>query len=185
MYLQFCAPAVIDKTITTLDGILLGISLDKMLSDAESNSLYNWCIDNAPLAKKKPYNELFETIFDAISDNILTLDEKDNILWLCQKLRSSGAYYDDVTPGLQTLHGILYGILADNIISKEELLALEDWMARNETLSSYYPFDEVGNNGNMCWAYSCYGRKVEKAIELRKKGDNIVIVNEVDFWDSF
>ena len=42
----------------------------------------------------------------------------------------------------------------------------------------------VGNEGNPCWAFSCYGRKVEKAVGLRKKGINIQIVNEDDFWNA-
>lgn len=42
----------------------------------------------------------------------------------------------------------------------------------------------VGSNGNPCWAYSCYGRKVEKAIDLRKEGFPIKIVHENDFWDA-
>jgi hypothetical protein len=41
----------------------------------------------------------------------------------------------------------------------------------------------VGNAGNPCWAYSCYGRKIEDAINRRKSGQNLTIVNEVDFWD--
>ena len=35
--------------------------------------------------------------------------------------------------------------------------------------------------GNPCWAYSCYGRKVEQAVELRKQGYRITIVHEIDF----
>ena len=41
----------------------------------------------------------------------------------------------------------------------------------------------VGDNGNPAWAFSCYGRKVEEAIKLRKKGENIILVHEHDFWD--
>ncbi len=41
----------------------------------------------------------------------------------------------------------------------------------------------VGNAGNPCWAYSCYGRKIEQAVDLRKAGGKIKIVNEIDFWD--
>jgi hypothetical protein len=32
-------------------------------------------------------------------------------------------------------------------------------------------------------AYSCYGRKVEEAINYRKRGANILIVHENDIWD--
>ena len=42
----------------------------------------------------------------------------------------------------------------------------------------------VGNAGNPCWAYACYGRKIEEAVNLRKEGASVVIVNETDFWDS-
>ena len=42
----------------------------------------------------------------------------------------------------------------------------------------------VGSGANPCWAFSCYGRKVEKAVELRKSGVPIVIVHETDFWDA-
>jgi hypothetical protein len=40
----------------------------------------------------------------------------------------------------------------------------------------------VGSDGNPCWAFSCYGRKVEKAVEMRKEGYSIQIINENDFW---
>ena len=41
----------------------------------------------------------------------------------------------------------------------------------------------VGNKGNPCWAFSCYGRKIEEAVQRRKEGQKLTIVNEVDFWD--
>ena len=42
----------------------------------------------------------------------------------------------------------------------------------------------VGNSGNPCWAYACYGRKIEEAVTLRRAGAKVVIVNETDFWDT-
>ena len=42
----------------------------------------------------------------------------------------------------------------------------------------------VGADGTPCWAFSCYGRKIEKAISLRKSGQPIIIVNEHDFWKA-
>ena len=51
-------------------------------------------------------------------------------------------------------------------------------------LSQKTDFLVVGAGGNPCWAFSCYGRKVEKAAELRKEGHSITIVHESDFWDA-
>jgi NAD-dependent DNA ligase len=39
----------------------------------------------------------------------------------------------------------------------------------------------VGNKCSQAWAYSCYGRKVEKAISMRKSGQVITIIRESDF----
>lgn len=42
----------------------------------------------------------------------------------------------------------------------------------------------VGADGNPCWAYACYGRKVEDAVRRRRNGQRLLIVHEHDFWDA-
>ncbi|MGB5986576.1 MAG: BRCT domain-containing protein, partial [Desulfobacterales bacterium] len=42
----------------------------------------------------------------------------------------------------------------------------------------------IGAQSSPCWAYSTYGRKIEKAIELKRKGRNITILHENDFIDQ-
>jgi NAD-dependent DNA ligase len=42
----------------------------------------------------------------------------------------------------------------------------------------------VGAAGNPCWAYACYGRKIEQAMQLRREGSKLLIVHEVDFFDA-
>lgn len=42
----------------------------------------------------------------------------------------------------------------------------------------------VGADGNPCWAYACYGRKVARAVELRKAGARLLIVHENDLHDA-
>jgi NAD-dependent DNA ligase len=51
-------------------------------------------------------------------------------------------------------------------------------------LSGKVDFLVVGAEGNPCWAFACYGRKIEKAMELRKAGMRIVLVHENDFHDA-
>lgn len=40
----------------------------------------------------------------------------------------------------------------------------------------------IGDEGNPCWAFACYGRKVEKAVANRKEGLPIQIIHENYFW---
>ncbi|HPN82790.1 MAG TPA: NAD-dependent DNA ligase, partial [Spirochaetota bacterium] len=42
----------------------------------------------------------------------------------------------------------------------------------------------VGSGGSPYWAFSCYGRKVERAMNLRRDGHPVSIVHESDFWDA-
>ena len=42
----------------------------------------------------------------------------------------------------------------------------------------------VGADGNPCWAYACYGRKVEAAIKYRKQGCRLLLIHEHDFRDA-
>lgn len=284
---KFNDKSILDKALNTFEGILIGISIDQEMTNTEIGCLIQWCVDNQALFNIKPYDELFKQVFAAVEENVLKNEEKEDLLWLCRRLRSDGVYYDRITHDMQVLQGILYGILADKKITKEELAGLQDWLYDNEQLSSCYPYDEIcslvhqvlrdgivtaeeehalkvffsqfanieckclpcteheknlltisgicafapeitvadhlfcftgksekasrselaeiiaerggkfsdsvtaktdyliiGNDGNQCWAFSCYGRKVEKAIDLRKKGKHILIVNELDFWDS-
>jgi hypothetical protein len=220
----------------------------------------------------------------AISDGILTDDERQNILWLCEKLRST-AYFDSVTADMQRLHGLMAGIVADGEITVSELSGLADWLSEHEHLKTCWPYEEVeslittalkakqigarehellhnffsefavttdnralgnpnkalsvltvcaicpevtfqgkifgftgssvkysrnefkeiverlggsvtnsvskkldylivGADGNPCWAYACYGRKVEMAVSLRREGARLLLVHENDFHDA-
>ena len=42
----------------------------------------------------------------------------------------------------------------------------------------------VNEDGNPCWAYACYGRKIEDAIDRQRNGQSLAIVHEHDFWEA-
>lgn len=42
----------------------------------------------------------------------------------------------------------------------------------------------IGDEGNPCWAFACYGRKVEKAVKMRREGHRLQLIHERDFWDA-
>ena len=289
-YKKFLGKAQRDKAIMTLDGILKGISIDGKINDKEVEELAYWCNLHRPYINKSFFKEVIPVIDEALRDYVLTRDEIEDILWVSQNFTNPTKYYQGVTLKTQRLHGILHGILADNVITDEEIFALQEWLDNNTSLVKSYPYDEicslllsilkdgiidenerntlklffsefvdlsqsanlnaleieqlqkditisgicmsnpditfenklfcftgisarakradisalieslggkhhdtvldktdyliVGNEGNPCWAFSCYGRKVEKAMNMRKAGKQICIINETDFWDA-
>ena len=267
-------------------GIIEGIAIDARINVREIEFLYEWVSEHQEVRKQHPFNELIPVVEEALEDGILSEDEQQNIVWLCEKLTSQ-EYFDRVTVDLQRLHAIMGGILADGVVTEKELEGLSFWLSEHAHLKKCYPYDEVdsiildvmadktidaeeqemlrrlfsefiqvcddriikappvyegssieglcavcpeinfdnswfcftgasqkysrkdfanivtqlggkatksvrkdldyliiGAEGNPCWAYACYGRKVEAAVNLRKKGSKLLIVHEHDFHDA-
>lgn len=276
----------IEKSINSLVGLIEGIAIDGTISGAETVFLNRWLDDHEELQDRHPYNELMPVVRSSLSDGILSQDEREDILWLCERLTST-EYYDKTTADLQRLHGIFGGIIADGVVTEDELRGLSVWLDDHAHLRTCWPYDEIsslitvvmadrrideheqkllkdffsefvqildertivnpvvaegatlvglctvcpeigfagkkfcftgssnrhtrselgalvkllggdvvssvtptvsylviGAEGNPCWAYACYGRKVEKAVELRRSGARLLLVHENDFHDA-
>lgn len=285
-YFKFTTRARMEKSINSLVGIVEGIAIDGTINASELNFLRMWLDEHCELQNYHPYTELFPVVSSAISDGELTRDEREDILWLCERL-SSMEYYDRVTADIQRLHAVVGGIAADGVVTEKELRGLSTWLDDHGHLKTCWPYDEVaslvtsvlsdgkissqeqtilrdffseftsllddktitspsikqgetmiglcavcpeiefggakfcftgasskhkrgdltaivqrlggevvasitstvnylviGADGNPCWAYACYGRKVEKAVELRRAGARLLLVHENDFHDA-
>lgn len=285
-YVKFTTRAQLEKSVNSLLGIIEGISIDGAINAAELGFMRLWLSEHAELQDRHPFNELIPVVQAAMEDGVLSQEEREDVIWLCERLRST-EYYNKTTADLQRLHAILGGIVADGSISEEELYGLSSWLDDHEHLRTCWPYDEIGSlvttvladkrideqeqrmlkeffsefiavldgrtivspsisegtsivglcavcpeiefngsrfcftgastrytrsqlaetvsrlggevapsisakvsylvigsEGNPCWAYACYGRKVEKAVELRKAGVRLLIVHENDFHDA-
>ncbi|MBU5670281.1 BRCT domain-containing protein [Paenibacillus sp. MSJ-6] len=288
-YSQFMSKANFEKSLNSLLGLIEGIRADQEVSQAEVDELRNWLSLNE-YRSTYPFKEIIPIIEQALSDGVVTIDEVEDISWVCQNYLEINPYYDAITTDLHILQGIIHGILSDNKIEYSELSYLKEWLNDHDHLESMFPYDEiysllhtvmkdgmldlnetlllkaffsdfidtsisynihsgemeqlknqmnisgicalgpniefdgklfcftgestrmtrseiekvilskggffnkgitkktnyliVGSGGNPCWAFSCYGRKIEQAIKLRKQGMNVIIAHEIDFWDA-
>jgi len=285
-YRHFTGKAEFEKAVNSLLGLVEGIAIDSRINANEISFLQTWLDDHRINSEKHPFNELFPVVEQAISDGVLTEEEKADITWLCNRL-TSAEYFNAATADMQKLHAIVAAIASDGEVSIEELEGLSIWLQEHDHLRKCWPYDEiesvvtgvladrkvdpdehrmlmsffgefvsildnktiinpafsadsnivglcavcpeisfadavfcltgqshkytrsefeqlisrlggktastvskkvhyliVGSDGNPCWAYACYGRKVEKAVELRKGGHPIVIVHENDLHDA-
>jgi hypothetical protein len=285
-YFKLTTRSRLDKSINSLVGIVEGIAIDGTINASEVSFLRMWLDEHAELRNRHPYTELLPVVSNAIDDGVLTQEERDDILWLCERLRSS-EYYDKVTADLQRLHAVVGGIASDGVVTEDELRGLSEWIENHDHLRTCWPYDEIsslvtavladgkvssqeqtllldffseftslldektitapsiksgesliglcavcpeidfdgmkfcftgastkhkrgdlsalvqrlggeavesltstvnylviGADGNPCWAYACYGRKVEKAVQLRKAGVRLLLVHENDFHDA-
>lgn len=281
--MRYTGPFRVEKAINTLAGIVAGIAADHVLKPLELDLVANWLEAHVDLQHRHPFSEVVASLRVAISDGILTAEERDDLIWLCARFRSA-EYVNAVTADMQELHGVLAGIAADGEIVRQELHALEAWLESHQHLRTLWPYDEVetllmrvvdarqmgvdqqkellqhfsqygfrvsdqtldafdtthiaaicmscpeivipeasfcitgasarmkrsemqariadaggiihenvrqstnylivGADGNPCWAYACYGRKVEQAVKFRRAGFPVQIVHEHDLHDA-
>lgn len=281
---QFTNPAQIEKDLQTLVGILEGIKSDHLINQVEHQGVLEWVNQRKNYENKQPYDHIISKIKSALADDVLTFEECDDIIWMCEQYIEHNGYYNQLTLGIQKLLGIVQGISLDNLIKEVEIRFLDQWLKENDYLKNTYPYDElyafttyildkkvverdvhekalqfmnalscsssssskvlvdslnaniwqldpeviipektfcitgisiyqprkaiaekvelfggyvtdnivqsldylvVCSQKNECWAFTSYGRKVEKAVELRKKGKQINIIHENDLYDAF
>lgn len=142
-YRRFTSKSEFDKAIHTLEGILKGIALDTKINSKEIEELNHWCILHRRFLHKSPFKELIPLIEQSIADNEITIEEREDILWVCNNCKAGNQYFDVITSDIQRLQGLLHGILSDNEINQEEISGLKDWLNENEHLASTFPYDEV------------------------------------------
>lgn len=194
----------VTSSLQFLNGLIHGILADGEISDQEIHTLKNWIKTNEYLTGCYPFDEIESLLLTILEDGKVSEDERNilkaflsdfvdltvsynlnelelnelkkqysigGICAICQEIdfennvfcftgQSTRAKRNDIANLVESLGGHF----GANITNKTRYLI-------------------VGNNGNPCWAFSCYGRKIEDAVNRRKNGQNLTIVNEVDFWD--
>lgn len=188
-----------------LSGMIHGIMADNALSDGEIMALKTWINSNNYLEKTYPFDEISSMLYSVLDDGVISDDERTQLLAFFSSLiefkDSLNLVEKDYAPLREQCHiggicAICPEITFENMAfcftgeftrgeRKELEHTVQDLGALvRTTVTKKTDYLIVGNSGNPCWAYSCYGRKIETAMNLRKEGAKVQIVNENDFWDA-
>jgi NAD-dependent DNA ligase len=197
---------VITSDIQRLQGILQGILSDNDITVDEIKGLDNWLEENEQLKNSYPYEEVYALVVSVLSDGIISDEEKQvlklffsefvnlelsrntsmaNILTLKKELKISGIC--SVCPDLQMKNKLYCFTGISTRTTRKGFSNVINALGGtyNDRVTQDTDYLIIGADGNPCWAYSCYGRKVETAVSLRKKGLKIMIIHENDFWDTY
>lgn len=191
--------------IQTLTGLAEGILGDGKITDAEITFLHSWLQERESLIGVYPYDELSSLLTNILKDGIVSEDERvllqrfflefidtkhikavssEDIRELREKVHIEGICAS--CPEVQ-FENTVFCFTGESIKTTRKGFQniIEDLGCEfKKGISQKVNYLVVGNEGNPYWAYSCYGRKIEEAIQLRKQGHPIIIVNELDFWDA-
>ena len=196
---------IVTSDIQRLEGIIHGILADNEINNSEIECLKQWLLDNEHLIGVYPFDEIEATLVGITEDGIVTEEERNYLkVFLSQFINYKESYTinkDEIEELKKKIH--IAGVCTLNAIIEFEgktfcftgsskrvkraelnqIIESNGGKYKDNVLNDT-DFLIVGSEGNPCWAFSCYGRKVEKAMQQRKNGSKICIINEIDFWDA-
>ena len=193
----------VTSDLQILQGICHGILADGIIDDKEVRDLEKWLEENTHLSTYYPYDEIRSLILSIVSDGKIEEEEKlvlkaylnqfvnlenkeieKQINQETNEINISGHCTSDPEIELDGKTFCITGVLkSDNRASLEKTISDLGGIP-TKTLTKKTDYLIVGDNGNPAWAFACYGRKVEKALDLRKNGHKISLVHEFDFLDA-
>jgi len=169
-----------------LQGILAGIVADGKITEEELSGLNEWLKNHTVLRTVWPYDEIDALIYEIMSDGIIDEQEHFVLVNFCnQFLLNTTNMVLDLPIGEELLRTGVCSAMPEldfkrklfcltgsfengpkNLIA-EDIIKLGGKVSKGVRKDLDYLI--VGGNGNDCWAFACYGRKVEKAMNYRKK----------------
>lgn len=192
----------VTSDLQILQGICHGILSDGIINEKEVFDLNKWLEQNEHLSTYYPYDELRSLILSIVSDNKVDEDEK---IVLKAYFRQFVNLKDDETNEQiknETAEIQISGLCTSepNVIFENKTFCITGVLKRGnrenlqndiiklggiptESINKKTDYLIIGDNGNPAWAFSCYGRKVEKALSMRKEGHTIMLIHEFDFAD--
>lgn len=193
---------VVTADMQRLHGFLAGAMADGIVTEAELRTLSDWIDDHDQLKSLWPYDEVESVVSTVLRDGKIDADEQKMLQAFFSEFLALLDNRTITTP--QMLQGsTLAGVCAmcpeisfegrtfcftgaSNRLSRKQFGELVQKLGGqpSEGVTKKTDYLVIGAEGNPAWAYACYGRKVEKAVTLRKEGIRIVLVHENDFHDA-
>lgn len=193
---------LITSDLQKLHGIMGGVAADSKISVDELRALREWMDEKEHLHGCWPFDEVNSLVTSVMADGRIDPTEHDAVLHFFADVlaflnhKALGRKVEGVPP----FRGGICAVQPNIVIADRSFCftgapkygpkrVLQDAVAERSGIVEKNVVKEldylvIGAEGNECWAYSAYGRKVEKAIEQRKAGGKVQIIHEFDFWDA-
>ena len=190
------------REMQELQGLLGGIAANGAVTMAELAALADWLDERPALAWSWPYSEIRALVMDVRQDGKIDDDEHRDLLAFFGEFTRTSDHRAisavEIRRGGQIVttcatcpevefKGRSFCITGKSKrAQRAEIEALLVSLGARTTgkVDRSLDYLVVGADGNPCWKFACYGRKVEAAVDLRKLGAPLILVHENDLWDA-
>lgn len=180
------------RSMESLIGIVRGLLADCALNEKEVVFLGTWLRDNREVVECWPGDVIAERIHRALGDGYLSADELADIQSMLSQLiggqvEDTGATSGDSTQlpvdpcDALTFVGKTYCFTGKFICGTREYCQAEVLRRGGEVLDGItkkLDYLVVGGLASRDWAHTSYGRKIEKAVEYKRRGAPTLILAE-------
>ena len=187
--------------IQELHGILHGLVADLTVNEAELRGLQEWLGNYESLRAVWPVTEIESVVTKVLADSRIDEAEHRTMLHFFSEFTDNNDIRRALPPLLPTELTILGVCAVDPQIQTDgrvfcftgvsskgpRRLFAETVLQKGglfvDTIRDDLDYLIIGDEGNPCWVFTCYGRKVERAVQMRRNGHRLLLVHERDFWD--
>jgi len=191
----------ITSDMQRMQGMLAGIVADGKIEKEELEPFSDWLTQHESLRTIWPFDEIDSLITEILKDGVIDEQEHHVLVNFCnQFLSDSTGMVLDLPMDNNLLRTGVCSAMPDIVFDdklfcitgkpkkgrKKDITEVIIKLGGDISLSVIQELDYliIGGYGSDCWAFACYGRKVETAMNYRKEGLPIQIIHEFDFWDA-
>lgn len=183
-----------NQSLGSLLGIASGLLADRELNDSEIHFLKKWLEAHSAIATAWPGDVIHSRISEVLADGKVTNEERDHLIDTLREL--VGGTLEDLVTSKHVTQLLPYEtppleyrettfcltgdfVFAPRTVCEKEISARGGLI--KSSVSSKLRYLVVGGLGSAEWKHGSFGTKIEKAMELKKKGAAIFLVHE-DHW---
>lgn len=193
---NFNAKRRFDRAVDQLLGICSGIVADGEINRKELAFISTWLTEHSEVCNSFPGNQLARRISDVMADGIVTADEHHDLVLVLQQISGnsfidSGAAAPDA-PAIPADDSPVVKIPGNSFCftgkfaygtrtkCEDAVKALGAHCENDVTLSLNYLV--IGAGVSPDWKHETYGRKIERALEIRNNGRATPIIVLEEQW---
>ena len=186
-----------DKLMNELVGLSFGIIADGKVDLKEAKTLHKWLISNKVIVQNPILNILLEKVEGYLEDNILDSNEALELFGILQKfagadfeigeLRKSTRLPIDNSssaPIFKDKNFCFTGTFAFGSRRECEQVTTTNGAICQQRPNKWTDYLVIGLYVSDAWISTSWGRKIEKALDLREKGSSIKIIGEEHWIDA-
>lgn len=178
--------------INQLIGLLCGIAADDVLMDLEIQSVIDWVNDNENTITEWPINILLQRLKEIVVDGEISDTDRQDFLEMIKKI--TGTHFSETGSAtasttecfeddIESIHyyGSTFcftGVFITGTRATVQEIAKRKGAKTTKDVSKNTNYLVIGTTESADWRFASYGRKIERALQLKTESYPITIITE-------